>query len=403
MFLPRRLKVNITSVSELSEWKEFYVYRTVALTIVVVTVGWCSVALACDVPVFRYALERWEADPYEVVIFHHGGLSKAHSEAAAALAKVSFEDKATANVAVTVVDLNASPDPTMLKLWNTRKGAKTPYLVVRYPIQHNGGVFWSGPFSADAAARVLNSPARREVAKRILAGESAVWVMLESGDAKQDDAAEALLKAEFRKLEKLLSLPKQYEDDESWMTAQAAAQLRIAFSLVRVSRKERAEEVFIDMLLDTEAGLRKYATPMVFPVFGRGRALLALLGKGINESNISNVGAFLTGACSCQIKAQNPGTDLLMAIDWEAGLTGSAIRETKLPDLTGLPATFPAAGWRAEDGNGPAGSGTLTGPTTRPRTGGNIVRNVVLAAMGVLAIMVVVHLALKRRAGSGGN
>ena len=34
-------------------------------------------AHACQIPVFRYALERWQATPYEVVIFHRGPLSPA--------------------------------------------------------------------------------------------------------------------------------------------------------------------------------------------------------------------------------------------------------------------------------------------------------------------------------------
>jgi len=29
---------------------------------------------ACDVPVFRFALERWPADPYQATIFHKGPL-----------------------------------------------------------------------------------------------------------------------------------------------------------------------------------------------------------------------------------------------------------------------------------------------------------------------------------------
>ena len=33
------------------------------------------VAEACSVPVFRYALERWQADPYEVFVFHRGPLT----------------------------------------------------------------------------------------------------------------------------------------------------------------------------------------------------------------------------------------------------------------------------------------------------------------------------------------
>ena len=32
---------------------------------------------ACSVPVYRYALERWAADPYAAVIYHKGELTEA--------------------------------------------------------------------------------------------------------------------------------------------------------------------------------------------------------------------------------------------------------------------------------------------------------------------------------------
>ena len=32
-------------------------------------------AEACSVPVFRYALERWKASPYEVLVYHRGKLA----------------------------------------------------------------------------------------------------------------------------------------------------------------------------------------------------------------------------------------------------------------------------------------------------------------------------------------
>jgi hypothetical protein len=60
----------------------------------------------------------------------------------------------------------------------------------------------------------------------------------------------------------------------------------------------------------------------VFPVFGQGRVLYALVGAGINEMTIAETCGFLVGACSCQVKALNPGTDLLIWADWWAGLEG---------------------------------------------------------------------------------
>jgi hypothetical protein len=56
---------------------------------------------------------------------------------------------------------------------------------------------------------------------------------------------------------------------------------------------------------------------MVFPLFGRGRAMPALVGAGITPENIKDAAAFLAGPCSCEVKRDNPGVDLLLTADWE--------------------------------------------------------------------------------------
>ena len=38
-------------------------------------VSWVSAAaLPCNIPVFRYALERWPSDDYQLVVYHKGPL-----------------------------------------------------------------------------------------------------------------------------------------------------------------------------------------------------------------------------------------------------------------------------------------------------------------------------------------
>ena len=39
-----------------------------------------TAAWACNVPVFRYALERWPADPYLMLVFHDGPLNEKHAK-----------------------------------------------------------------------------------------------------------------------------------------------------------------------------------------------------------------------------------------------------------------------------------------------------------------------------------
>jgi len=73
----------------------------------------------------------------------------------------------------------------------------------------------------------------------------------------------------------------------------------------------------VQMLLRSEPDLIDRTDPMIFPVFGRGRALLPLIGAGITADNIHSSASFLVGACSCEVKELNPGFDLLLAADWD--------------------------------------------------------------------------------------
>ena len=100
--------------------------------------------------------------------------------------------------------------------------------------------------------------------------------------------------------------------------------MRIAFSVYRLSRTDPAEQPLVTMLLNSDTGLEG---PIAFPIFGRGRALWAMAGKGLNAEMISEAGMFLTGACSCEAKELNPGVDLLFAADWEQGLSAPPPKE----------------------------------------------------------------------------
>src|SRR5262249_51816585 len=146
-----------------------------------------------------------------------------------------------------------------------------------------------------------DSPARREITKRLLQGESAVWLMLDSGDAARDGAAENTLTAELKKLEQALKLPSHAADDPPLLSE---VPVRVAFSVYRLSRNTPGEASLVAMLLNSDSGLEG---PIVFPIFGRGRALWAMAGKGLTAENIAEAGAFLVGACSCEAKELNPG------------------------------------------------------------------------------------------------
>jgi hypothetical protein len=269
---------------------------------------------ACDTPVFRYALERWTPDPYEIITFHRGSAepptgAMADLRAACALANVQWR----------AVDLT---EPLSADLGDLEPSAAQPnHLVVRHV--RTGDVLWTGAVTARTPQDLLQSPAHSALAEQLQGGTSAVWVLLEMGDPERDDAAAALLSEELDALESSLVLPVESPD------------LKIAFSLLRVGRDDPREQMLARTLLMSEWDLAGRREPMAFPVFGRGRVLYALTGAGITKANIREACSFLIGPCACEIKDDNPGFDLLMAVDWTSSL-GDLISTPALPSVAGL-------------------------------------------------------------------
>jgi hypothetical protein len=302
----------------------------------------CVSSDACNVPVFRYALERWSPDPYPAFLFYKGELGAKEKEIVEWVNTADGVDAPIRNLYIEPLDVDKLEDEVLLKIYKDQKSEHLPLLVVMFPQQSRiSKPLWSGLLSKEAIEKLSESPARQKVVRRILKGDSSVWVLIECGDKTKDDAAEKKLKDEFVEMKKVLQLPGQNELDFADGTGadpqdSSEIPLKLAFSLVRISRKDPDESVFIDMLMKTENDLFEHVgEPMAFPIFGRGRALYAYIGKGINSDTISEACVFLTGACSCQIKEQNPGTDLLMSVDWDNVVSGSVVVDKALPPLSG--------------------------------------------------------------------
>jgi hypothetical protein len=300
-------------------------------------------APACNVPVFRYALERWVPDAFEFFVYHRGPLTGAELARVTELERVAESDSGPgrANVQFIRVDLATETDPDLLAIYKANKEPALPWLLVRYPVHTPVREdLWTGPLGEAPVAELLDSPARREIVRRLLRGDTAVWVLLESGDAEKDDAVARLLEEQARELPKVLKLPDLSDSPADELLRPET--LRIAFSHVRIAPTDAAERWFVHILRHTEEDLPT-GEPMVFPVFGRGRTLLALVGAGITKENIQQDGDFLVGPCSCEVKRMNPGADLLMTADWEAGLTERVVKTPDVPELSGLE-RFLAAG-----------------------------------------------------------
>jgi hypothetical protein len=275
---------------------------------------------ACITPVFRYALENWPADLYEVTLVHRGPLSQQDRILLEKLQDASD----TANILVETVDIAQKPDDETVKLWSIRSKPELPWMVVRYP-QFLGirDPVWTGRFTADAVEALLRSPLRSEIVRRIIEGDTAVWLLVESGVKERDEAAARLLETQLKRMERELEFSEEYR---GYMLDVIGVDLKVKFSLVRVARTDPKERVLIRTLLHPILDGEGIRQPVTFPIFGRARSLCALIGDELNEESIEEICSFLVGGCSCLVKGANPGWDLLISADWD-GMVDAQMEE----------------------------------------------------------------------------
>jgi hypothetical protein len=265
---------------------------------------------ACTIPVFRYALERWELAPYEVIVFHRDALP---ADDRAALEALPRQGNFTSRSAAVDDPL----DPILAGLWEwQRKAATLPWVVVRRPeATPTTPVMWSGPLDRARLKPFADSPARQRIVGELRGGASGIFVLLESGDRAADAAAGELLRTQLAKLEKLVKLPEQRGDGPR---IRLALPLKVSLPVLEVKRDDPDEALFVQVLLGSEPQLAGIRGPILFPVFGRGRLLGSLYGKDLNRDSLFEVVSFLCGECSCEVKELNPGMDLPISADWPA-------------------------------------------------------------------------------------
>ncbi len=267
---------------------------------------------ACSIPVFRYAMERWAPDYYEGICIHKDSMTQ---DAASSL--LEGEIGQLLNLHLSKIDIGSAAQEEPKALLGEKVPEKLPALAIWYPgLKGRTAPFWTGEFTPAAVSQLIESPKRKELAKRLTAGQSGVWILVESGNAAKDKAALQLLNQELETATKQLKemLPAIAEEAET-------PGLSFEFSVLPVSRSDPNEQFLLAMLLNSEPDLQTYAgEPILFPIFGRGRALYALIGEGISADNIREAVGFLTGPCGCEVKMLNPGVDLLMAVNWDAAV-----------------------------------------------------------------------------------
>ena len=317
-----------------------------------------GVLLACDVPVFRYALERWERDLYKVFILHRGELNDNDKALAEQIKKNTIVEGGHTNLVSFSIDLDEAKAAG--NFYDAYKGLKSisitnsPKMVLLFPNRTRvNAPIWQGNLNQENVNELLNSKATAELMKGVLQGYSSTFLLLESGDKKKDERAVLEINQAIEKLKKELSIPEGVVQTDgsvtgNKLTAYEAASidpsnvlrsgipLKIDFHLVRMPQNE-SNPIFRAILAKTFKSDAAEKEPRLFAFFGRGRLLGPMIGEEIIQEHVMQLSQYICGACSCQVKRGNPGVDFLTNLDWYSYLAGSeVVIDKELPPLIGL-------------------------------------------------------------------
>ena len=306
--------------------------RVVALLCVILA----GVGMTCDEPVWRYAMASWKPRPYDVVLEVPENASSEASMAGEgidlgtdSLQKRLLHEENEANIRLTVIKKNITSRVDSGLATSNSPPTRTPRLSVLHPRTEE--ILWSRPATPQNVTALLDSSVRRALVEHLMKGDCAVWIFRPGGDADKDRAARKVLAEALPLLADRLTASLAERDraltDELWADPDALGPRVIdrgpvTFTLLDLDPADPGEALLDAQLRTVEPDLHEYAgEPMVFPVFGRGRALYALVGRGITPYNVDAACRFLTDPCSCLAKEENPGMDLLLRADWDEALT----------------------------------------------------------------------------------
>ena len=228
-------------------------------------------SIACTTKVSEWVLLNSEANMYTLVYFHKdavpGTIQKQNDELGKTISN--------ANIQFTSLSKDNIDQPYYALYYKNRLFNKfTDYKELR---------------------NLTTSPLREKIAAELMTGKLCVMLYLKTDDKSKDDKGMQVLQ-----------------------NALNSSPFKEVIAFVELSKSNVEEAHFVSMLLNVEGDLKTIKEPMLFGVFGRFKALEPLLGEGITEENINLMIHFLTADCSCLIKDDLPGTDILFKNDWDS-------------------------------------------------------------------------------------
>ncbi len=306
-------------------------------------------AIACNVPVYRYALERWPSDPYALVVLHDADLGDDQ--------KALIDELESANVRY-VPALYVDKEDTRGEIKNeavaqwreAHADTPLPIMLMFYPSTLRVQTpFIALPLDTASVELMKDSPVRREIARALLKNSTAVWLFIPGEDEKENEETKAMIRTTLDELEKTIKLNDSFLQ-EMEMYGQDATNLTIHFDLIEMDKHDPDERLLWTLLSELYEDVAQVQTPILIPIYGRARAMAIMLKEYIQKDYIEDACYFITGACSCEVKAGNPGFDLFIPVPWDDLIMGELVIDQALPPLTGVSSALEATAEEKEAG-----------------------------------------------------
>ncbi len=272
--------------------------KLILLTILL-AIGNLHAVKACTVPLFKYALDRWEPEYYRLTIITDRGFSKQQIESCEIILEKNYTNlflltNSFANIPEKVKPQLSKGDNAFIEFAPKLKADK---------------ILWHGKLTPKKLTGLITSLISKQLVSHLIKNESAVWLFIPAKQAAQQQLNAQklqLLKTTLHKAEKQLKLP------------EAGRNLTIAFPIIIVNSDILSNSLLFDtlkILLPQDVVFGD--TPLTIPIIGRGRALFALFGNRFSEKSILDLSKYIIGACACEVKVMNPGIDLLLSANWD--------------------------------------------------------------------------------------
>ncbi len=227
-------------------------------------------SLACTTRVSEWILLNSLPNQYSLIYFHNAPLSEKIAKENIALK----EQIKTANIIFKPV---------------ARQDIKEPY----FGLYYENRLFSIYKTPAELTG-LITSPLRKSIAPELMAGKLCVMLYLKTDDKEKDETG-------LKELQKAIG----------------SSPFGKIIAVFELSRNSKEEAHFASMLLNVQDDLKGIQEPMLFGIFGRFKALEPLLGRGISEENINLMIDYFKAECSCLIKDNLPGTDILFTDIWD--------------------------------------------------------------------------------------